>query len=182
MPPVPADTAVALGAFLAARGAPVHVLGVYGVTVVANVASAIGMYYVALTVGRSFLETRTGRRLLSASAQGTIERAYQRYHLWGIFVSRFLPGYRAVVPPFAGIARLPAPKALPPMAIASAIYYGIIVAGAYRVGASWEAVLEFVRQVSLELLVLALAVTLVLGFLFWQARRARRRRQATDGR
>ncbi|MEK6610644.1 MAG: hypothetical protein AABZ35_06970, partial [Gemmatimonadota bacterium] len=54
VPPVPADLAVALGAFLAARDdAPVSVTAVYIVTVVANVTSAIGMYAVARTVGKS---------------------------------------------------------------------------------------------------------------------------------
>ncbi len=39
-PPVPADTAVALGAFLSARNPAINLLAVYAVTVSANVASA----------------------------------------------------------------------------------------------------------------------------------------------
>jgi membrane protein DedA with SNARE-associated domain len=144
---VPADTAVALGAFLSARGAPISPWAVYGVTVVANVTSAVGMYFVSRTVGKPFLESRTGRRLLSERAQQRILKAYQDHHLWGIFVSRFLPGYRAVVPPFAAALGLPASKALPPVVLASAVYYGLLVALVYRLGANWETVTRLVRGI-----------------------------------
>lgn len=176
-PPVPADTAVALGAFLAARNAPVSVTAVYIVTVVANVTSAIGMYAVARTVGKRFLESRTGQRLLSPKSQAALQRAYERHHLWGIFVSRFLPGYRAVVPPYAGMVGLPASKALPPMVLASAIYYGILVWGAHRLGRDWEAVRDWVANVGTGLAAVAVAVTFVAAWLLWR----RRRRKAADG-
>lgn len=174
VPPVPADLAVALGAFLAARDdAPVSVTAVYVVTVVANVTSAIGMYAVARTVGKSFLESRTGQRLLSARSQAALQRAYQRHHLWGIFVSRFLPGYRAVVPPYAGMIGLPASKALPPVILATAIYYAVLVWGAHRVGQNWESVQAWVGHIGIGLGLVAIAVTLVVGWLVWRARRRR---------
>jgi membrane protein DedA with SNARE-associated domain len=177
-PPVPADTAVALGAFLAARDAPISVVAVYLVTLVANVTSAIGMYAVARTVGRSFLESRTGRRLLSARSQAALERTYQRHHLWGIFVSRFLPGYRAVVPPFAGMIGLPASQALPPMVLASAAYYGLLVWGAHRIGRNWEAVVHWLGHVTVALAIATVVASVALGWLLWRARH----RRSADGR
>lgn len=168
---------MALGAFLAARDAPVSATAVYLVTLVANVTSAIGMYAVARTVGKRFLESRTGQRLLSPKSQAALERAYQRHHLWGIFVSRFLPGYRAVVPPFAGMIGLPASKALPPIVLASAIYYGLLVWGAHRVGRSWETVQAWLSHVSAGLAAVAVAATLVVAWLLWRGRQ----RKAADG-
>ena len=53
-----------------------------------------------------------------------IEREYLRFGVAGIFVSRFLPGIRAVVPPFAGLVGLGPVRTLVPMGIASAIWYG----------------------------------------------------------
>lgn len=173
VPPVPADTAVALGAFLAARGAPISLTGLFVATWVPNVTTAIGMYAVARTVGRSFMESRTGRRLLSPRAMRALERAYERHHLWGIFVSRFLPGYRAVVPPFAGIAGLRATRALPPVVLASALYYGLLVWLAGRVGANWEAVLTVLRNLGWWLGGIAVVAT---ALLVWAVVRARRQR------
>ena len=162
---------MALGAFLAARNPALSVWAVYAVTVVGNVGSAAGMYAAARSFGRRIVETRFGRRVITPRALAALERAYFRHHLWGIFTSRFLPGYRAVVPPFAGLVRLPAAKALPPMAAASTLYYGLLVAVAYGLGSNWDAVRAFLGDLGLVLGALALAATAVLAWLLWRQRR-----------
>ena len=162
---------MALGAFLAARNPALSVWAVYAVTVVGNVGSAAGMYAAARTIGRRLVETRVGRRLVTPRALAALERVYQRHHLWGIFTSRFLPGYRAVVPPFAGLARLPARKALPPLAAASTLYYGLVVAVAYQLGSNWEAVRRFLGDLGIALGALAVAATTLLVWLLWRHRR-----------
>lgn len=171
VPPVPADTAVALGAFLAARGVPLHPAGVFAVTLVANVASALGVFLAAHRYGRPFFATRLGRRLLSERAQGRIATLYHRHHLWGIFLSRFLPGYRAVVPPFAGIAGLRFGQVIVPVAGASAIYYGALVTAVYTLGENWDTVLDALGIVGLVLVSVALAASLVFAWLWRRTHR-----------
>jgi len=171
-PPIPADSLVALGAFLAGEGAPVTMTGVFLATWIPNVASAIGMYWVARTVGRRFVESPTGRRLLSPRAMAAIARAYQRHHLWGIFVSRFLPGYRAVVPPFAGIAGLGAWRALAPVVVASGLWYGFLVWLAHRLGSNWDALQRDIGRLGWWFAVIALVVTTALAVLIWRWRRS----------
>ena len=171
-PPVPADTAAALGAFLSARGAELALLGVYVATVVPNVATSAGMYVLGQTAGRSFFASRLGRKLVSRRAMRTITRLYERHHVWGIFVSRFLPGYRAVIPPFAGVVGIPLWKALPTIALASGLYYGLLVLLAYHVGRNWEAVRSAVGHVSAWLGVAAVLVTAGALFLVWRHRRS----------
>ena len=170
---MPADTAVALGAFLAARNPALSLWTVYVVTVVANVASAAFMYAIARRFGRRLVETRLGRRLVTPRALAALERAYFRHHLWGIFTSRFLPGYRAVVPPFAGLVRLPAAKALVPVVAASALYYGLVVVVAWELGSNWAAVRHFLGDLGLALGLLALAATIALVVLWLRSRRDR---------
>ena len=179
-PPVPADTAVALGAFLAAREPTVSVAGVYLVTLVGNLASAVGVFLAARRFGPPFFGTRLGRRLISERAMRRLEAVYARHHSWGIFVSRFLPGYRAVVPPFAGIAGVPPSRALPPVMIASALYYGILTALAYALGDNWERVRRMVAHIGAALGLIALLVTVALLALAVYALR-RSRRADTDG-
>ncbi len=171
VPPVPADTAVALGAFLAARGAPVTPWGVFLVTWSANVASATAVFFTARRFGRPFFATRLGRRLLSERALLRLEDAYRRHHLWAIFASRFLPGYRAIIPPFAGITGLSAAQALPPMVLASAVYYGALVTAVHALGANWDAVERLLGRAGMTLAALALATT---ALLVWRWRRRRR--------
>jgi len=169
---VPADTAVALGAFLAGQGGSVTMLGVFFATWIPNVASAIGTYWVARTVGRTFTESRAGRRLLHPRAIRALEGLYQRHHVWGIFVSRFLPGYRAVVPPFAGVVGIGAVRALAPVVVASGIWYGFLVLLAHRLGQNWYAVSYALKHLSWWLAAVALVVT---SLLTWAALRWRRR-------
>lgn len=172
LPVVPADLAAALGAFLTHRGTTTPV-AVFLVVWGANVAGAIGVYAIARRVGRAFFATPTGRRLLAPEAIGTIEREYLRYGVAGIFFARFLPGIRAVVPPFAGIVAMPAWRAVPPLVVASALWYGGIVALGVYLGGEWsriEAVLAGVNRVLGVVAVLAVAVVA----LVMVARRRRR--------
>ena len=169
---MPADTVVALGAFLAGQGAEITMTGVFFATWLPNVASAVGMYWVARTVGRTFVDSPTGRRLLSPRAMRALERTYQRHHLWGIFASRFLPGYRAVVPPFAGLAGLGAFRALAPVVVASGLWYGFVVWVAHGLGTNWYGVRHAIGRVGWWLGALAVLATVALVIAVWRWRRA----------
>lgn len=172
---MPADTAVALGAFLAARGAPISVWGVYAATLSANVSTAVGMYLLAGRFGRGVLASRLVRKLLSARAVASIQREYERHHGWGLFVSRFLPGYRAIVPPFAAAVGIPARKALPPIVLATTLYYAGLVFVAHQVGNNWDAVRNLLRRVGLGLGAAALLATAGLAWLAWRRWKAHHR-------
>ena len=174
-PPVPADTVVALGAYLASRGA-LSWPAVFAVTWFANVASATAVYLAGRHLGRPFFGTPLGRRLLSPGALAWIDRAYRQYGVWGIFLSRALPVWRAVVPPFAGVAHLPARRALPPIYLASALWYGALTYVVYRAGGTLDAVLAAVDRMNRGLAVAALAVlAAALALAGVALRRARRR-------
>jgi membrane protein DedA with SNARE-associated domain len=155
-PPVPADTAVALGAFLSQFG-DISAAAVFAVTWTANVASASATYVASRTFGRRFFAGRVGRRILRPGALERIERLYQRYGTWGVFFSRFIPAVRAVVPPFAGLAKLGAVRTIVPLAAASAIWYGALT----FVIATLASRLEDVRRLVGHINVVALAVVVV---------------------
>ncbi|MDQ2673349.1 MAG: DedA family protein, partial [Chloroflexota bacterium] len=172
VPPVPSDAAVALGAFLSHRGVTAPLL-VFLVTWIANLVGAGLVYLGARRYGHRLFATGTGRRLLAPRSLAVIEREYLRFGVAGIFLSRFLPGIRAVVPPFAGLVRLGAFRTLLPMAAASAIWYGGITLLGSLLGAQWERILGILEGVNRTMTVAA-AVLLALGFVWhWRARRRR---------
>ncbi|HXL51691.1 MAG TPA: DedA family protein [Gemmatimonadales bacterium] len=171
IPPLPADTAVALGAFLAGRGR-LHLWTVFGLTWVANVASASAVYWLARRYGRDFFKGPTGRRLLPPAVLAHIEAQYQRHGTYGIFVSRLLPVWRAVVPPFAGIAGVSAPRALIPLALASALWYGLLTALVATLGTNLDAVLAVLARVNWVLGAAALGSLIFLAV--WIVRRLKR--------
>ena len=171
IPPLPADTAVALGAFLAGRGR-LNLWTVFGLTWVANVASASLVYWLARRYGREFFKGPTGRRLLTPPVLAHIEAQYQRHGTYGIFVSRLLPVWRAVVPPFAGIAGLSAPRALIPLALASALWYGLLTVLVATLGTNLDAVVAVLGHVNWVLGATAVGVLIFLAV--WIVRRLKR--------
>lgn len=169
-PPVPADVAVALGAFLAGRGV-MNAWLVFGLTWAANVGSGAAVYALARRHGVSVFRGVLGQRILSDATIAHIEAQYRRHGVYGIFVSRLLPVWRGVVMPFAGIARVPPARALIPMALASAVYYGALTFLVSTLGTNLEDVLRVVRRVNTVLAVVAGALLLLVGL--WIARRLR---------
>lgn len=159
-PPVPADVAVALGAFLAGRGR-MNPWGVFFLTWVCNVASGALVYWFGRHYGRSFFEGRLGRRLLPPAVQAHVQKAYQKYGSWGIFFSRLLPVWRGVVMPFAGIAHVSAPRALIPLAAASGIYYGALTLLVATLGTNLDSVLGVIGRLNRALAILAAAAVLI---------------------
>lgn len=174
LPPVPADLAVLLGAFLSHRGVTSPPL-VFLLVWVANVSGALGVYLVARRYGRLVFSTGAGRRLLTPEALAFIEREYLRLGVVGIFIGRFLPGIRAVVPPFAGIANLSLPRAGIPIALASGIWYGGVTILGTELGANWERIRDVLSGVNQTLGWVTLVV--VLGWVVMMSVRRRRQRR-----
>ena len=137
-PPFPSDAVIAFGAFLAdrAHGSPftVFFLGWFG-----NVSGACITY----ALGRRFGSKAFLRRLekyAGPDAEQRIKQLHKRYGFGGLFVSRFLPGVRALVPPFAGAMKLPATMVLLSVASASAVWFALITFLAFRAGENWDVV------------------------------------------
>jgi membrane protein DedA with SNARE-associated domain len=170
-PPVPADTAVALGAFLARRG-EVSVVPLAALCWLANLASAAGTYLVGRRHGRGFFRDGWGRKLMPPEVLAALEEAYARWGMSAVFLSRFLPGLRAAVPPFAGVAGLPPARALVPAAIASAIWYAFLAFAGYEVAENWDAVKGLVAGTNRVLGIAALLLAAIA--LVWLRRRSRR--------
>jgi uncharacterized tellurite resistance protein B-like protein len=133
------------------------------------------VYFVSRRYGRRLFATRTGRRLLAPRSLAIIEREYLRFGVAGIFVSRFLPGLRAVVPPFAGLVGLSPIRTFVPMALASGIWYGGLIILATLIGSNWERINGIVLGIN-RTLGAAAAVIIVAGIV-WYVLRLRRRQK-----
>jgi membrane protein DedA with SNARE-associated domain/uncharacterized tellurite resistance protein B-like protein len=166
---------VGLGAFLSNRGVTTP-LGVFSVTWVANLAGAAAVYFVARRYGQRLFAAKIGRRLLAPRSLAVIEREYLRFGVAGIFVSRFLPGFRAVVPPFAGLVGLSPLRTLLPIAIASAIWYGGITILGTLIGSNWERINRIITGINRTLGIAAILLAVV-SLVWYLLRRRRRQRE-----
>jgi membrane protein DedA with SNARE-associated domain len=172
-PPFPSDVVIAFASFLVAQGASGTKLGVFAAVWISNVGSAMMVY----AVGRKYGAERVEKRLAGAHAarhDATVRKLFERYGLPAIFVSRFVPGVRAIVPAIAGALKL---KALPVtlmIGAASAIWYGLITIVAFRVGSNWEALKSMVGRYTTIAAIIGGAI-LVAGVLAWLVARKRRK-------
>ncbi len=143
-PPLPADVVVALGSFLAARRGASFPLTAASI-VVGSVAGAMVVYSVARRYGAVWLHERLKRAGIDNLEQ-RLEVMYSKYGMTALFVSRFLPGLRAITPPMAGATRISPIRTALVFLLASAVWYGAISWIAFTVGDDWEQMQRIVRQ------------------------------------
>ncbi|MDQ4079999.1 MAG: DedA family protein [Gemmatimonadota bacterium] len=164
-PPLPADTVVAFGAFLAARG-HATLIGAFLATWLGNVSGALLVYTLGRRYGASYAQ-RWLARFGSEKNEQRLERMYAQRGIAALFLSRFIPGVRALVPPFAGAVRVPALRAALAIAIASGIWYGIVTWIAYNVGSDWDALQARLKSAGITAALIAggLAIAAVAWYL-----------------
>jgi membrane protein DedA with SNARE-associated domain len=177
-PPVPADVAAALGTFWAVRTghSPVWI---GFICFAANQASAVAVFYWVRARGEAVLRSRVFRSLMPEEIQPLIERNIDRFGGLGVFFSRFLPGLRAAVLPFAAIHRLSPARTLLPAAAASFLWYAALTVAGSALGLAYDEVKATVARVTGALGVVGLTVAGIGLVLLWRAgKRARARRRA----
>ncbi len=172
-PPFPSDAVIAFGSFLAARahGSPfvVLLLGWFGNVAGATVTYILGRRY----GGKAFLHRI--EKYAGPTAEERIRKLYKKYGFAGLFVSRFLPGVRAIVPPFAGAMKLPAFGVVLSIASASAVWFGLITFLAFRAGDNWDLLQRYLVRsgkvaggIAIGIVLLAIAIWL------WKRRGSKR--------
>jgi len=167
IPAVPADTFVALGGLLAGAGiADLEVRWVFLGTWFFNVGGAIAIYRLSHRYGKPFFEGGFGRHLLRPHQMERVASFYERWGTPAIFLSRFLPGIRAVVPVFAGATHQGWFRVAMPIALASAIWYGGLVQLGVLAGRNLDLLERLLGGINRWLALAALVVGGIV-FLWW---------------
>lgn len=181
LPPVPGDVAAAFLAFLSARSG-----GLWLPTTLVITSGSVGGASIVWWAGRRFgaewLTHQLGKigfaksELKAERAEHRIEDAYKKYGWVALFLSRFIPGVRAMVPIAAGAMRVPLWETLGIMWISSFLWYSILVSIAMKVGSDWETVKASMTRVAQGAGLGALGLVLLLGGIGWWVWRRRRMR------
>ena len=169
IPPIPADTFVLFGGFIAAQGT-VNAWVVWLVTWAFNVGSALVVYGLGHRHGKRFFQHGLGKHMLNDDQLKRMQGFYQRYGPVAMFFARFLPGLRAVVPAFAGVSHQSFLPAALPLAAASALWYGALVWVGATAGKNLDTLMGVLDKVNYVLVGLAI---LIFGGIFvwwWRTR------------
>jgi membrane protein DedA with SNARE-associated domain len=169
-PPLPTDVVVAFGSFLAARGHG-SVWASFFATWFGNMLGAFFMFVLGRKYGPRIFQSKF-ERYAGVSARPRLEALYARYGVIALFVSRFLPAVRALVPPFAGAIHLGAGRVMLSIGAASAIWYGFLTIVAFRAGSDWEHLKAVVLR-SGKVVTMGAAALVVLALGIWLMQRQR---------
>lgn len=168
-PPFPADAVVAFGSFLAARG-KASPYSTFLASWLGNLCGAALMYYIGRRYGSGAFMSRL-ERWAGKGAEQRLMALYGRYGLPALFISRFLPAVRAVVPPFAGAMKLPPLPVALAVASASGIWFAFITFVAFRAGSNWDVLYATVVRSGKIISMGAAALVLVVAVIFFIRRK-----------
>jgi membrane protein DedA with SNARE-associated domain len=168
-PPIPSDVAVVGGGVLADRGI-LDARLVFLVAWTSNLVLALVVYLAALRFGGGLFSTRWGRWLLRPAQLQRMALFYDDYGALTILVSRFFPVFRVLVPAFAGISRLGFWRTSIPLALASALWYAALVLTGVLASRNVPRILSALNAINATAVLLALAITAVLVWLWWRSR------------
>ena len=171
VPPIPADVIVAFGSFLAAREQRSPIPTIIAV-VVGNVGGALAMFALGRRYGAQWIRRRL--RVMGDGAEQRVRDWYSRFGLPALFLSRFLPAVRAVVPPLAGAIRVPPTGAIIAITAASTAWYATLAIIAYRLSAEWGRIAQAIAQFQKTAAIVAGAIVVVAAIAWWLIRRRRR--------
>lgn len=169
VPPVPADVVALTGGFLAGRGVTnvwMSFLVVWG----ANVGTALLTYWIGRRYGTAFFEGRLGRMILHPGQMTKLAALYAKHGGKVIFFSRYLPGFRAVVPIFAGTSGMGLARTAVPIMLASGLWYGLIVYLGATAGRNWEQIRAQVEASGRWLGIVAVILFAAVAWWWWKTR------------
>ena len=169
-PPVPSDLAVLAGGILAERGY-LRADIVFLVAWLSNLTLALGVYLAAYRYGADLFTTRWGRWLLRPAQLDRMSEFYEEYGTITVLVSRFFPVFRVLVPAFAGISRLGFWRTAIPLMVASAVWYAALIWAGGFFSRNLPRLLAQLSTVNTTTGILAAALAVALGALWWRSRR-----------
>lgn len=163
--PVPGETTLLYASFLAFKGEGLRLQGIIPTAILAAVTGdSIGFW-----LGRKG-GPRVARLLrLTPERLAYVQRFFEQYGSWTVFFARFIAGLRIICGPAAGLSGMPWARFFVFNASGAVVWVCTIASVGYFFGASWEALLSFVKRLNITAAVLAVLIVAVVWW--WRKRR-----------
>lgn len=184
-PPIPGDVTIAFLAFLSARAGGLWLATTLAITTGSVCGNSV-TWWLGRRFGADWLTHQLGRiglakkELEADRAEQRIESAYDQYGWIALFISRFIPGVRAMTPIAAGAMRVPLWETLGVLYVSSFIWYGVLIWIAMKLGRDWEGVKAGIARFAQGAGIGALALAAVFAAVVWFVWRRKRRSAASE--
>ena len=135
LPPVPGDTLMLFGFFLAGRG-DLPLGAVAAAAMLGSMAGAHAAFVLGRRLGKSYFFIQKSR--LAASVLPVLERYFDRFGVGMVLVNRFLPVFRGFFLFAAGMGKMPAVPTFLCATLSNAAWIFLIAYVGHRFGSSWS--------------------------------------------
>lgn len=143
-PPIPGDTAMVFGAYLAGTG-KLDLLILYILTTLGSIVGFLILFFIGKYYGREFF-LKKNYRFFPKESIFQIEKWFQHYGIGLIAANRLLSGARSAISLFAGISNLKVSTITLAALFSSMIWNAILLSGGYYLGENWEMVLIIIKR------------------------------------
>ena len=171
VPPIPGDTLIVFGAYLAGTGT-IDVVPAYLSMWLGSTLGCLLIYGVAYWKGRAFF---LRFRIFSEANLDRAESWFTRYGDRIVIFNRFLPTVRAFVGIVAGISRMHPLRMVVYVLLGTFLWNTLLVYFGLKVGENWRLVIDILRTYNRVILVLMVAG----GIGYWLWRRRKKQTQET---
>ncbi len=169
--PFPSEVVMIPAGYLAYRG-EMSMVAAIAMGIAGSLAGALVNYYLAVWLGRPFLE-RYGRYLfLPPEKLHRVERFFRDHGEISTFVGRLITVVRQYISFPAGLARMPLSHFLLYTGLGAGLWVAVLAAIGYVAAGNETLIRNYSREATVALL--ALCVTLVTAYVLRHRRRARR--------
>ncbi|HZS15846.1 MAG TPA: DedA family protein [Candidatus Dormibacteraeota bacterium] len=174
--PVPGETALIIGAVLAAQGhlnpAGVAAAGLSGAVLGDNTGYLVGHRW-----GQRLISARGIRNVYDPRRVAVAERFFERHGWTAVFFGRFVAILRIFAGPLAGLHHMPWTHFLLANAAGGVIWVAAVVTAGLLVGGNLDHLIQLVSRAGY----VGLAGVVVLGAVLYGVHRLRRRREMREG-
>lgn len=168
-PPFPGDLIVFIcGAYAAAGHASWS--GIYVVSVLGTLASAMTLYYIGLSKGRDVLQSHR-LRFLGVKRLEKVEHWYARWGEKLLLVSRWLTGVRALLALFAGVGRVKAGRMFLYTLFAAMTYNLFLLLLAQKIRRDWHKISGFFHAYDRVIWIALIVVVVIIMARYFLRRR-----------
>ncbi len=169
--PIPAVPTLVLAGAVAADGA-YSTWAVLAVALAGCVAGDAAWYVIGRRYGARVLRLLCSISLTPDSCVRQTGEHFERWGPWTLVLAKFLPGIGTIVPPVAGVMRLPWPRFLLLTTLGSVAWAGLAVGAGALMRAQVSALLEALQQFGMTAVALAAALLAAyIAFKYWERQR-----------
>ena len=166
-PPVPGDTMIAFGGFLAGQGRLSFSLA-FIVTTFGSFVGFMMLFYLGRFLGKNFF-LKKNYRIFPAKRIDKTENWFLKHGYFLVFINRFIPAIRSVISIVAGISKLDALKVSIYCTISGAIWNLIWMLGGFFLGDNWDIVklqLVYIVEQYTKIFIASTALLLIIYITF----------------